>query len=286
MANLVIGVFTSQNSAETVIHKLETNGYKPADISIVMKDTSKEENKDRSSEVTSDVGKGAATGAIVGGIAALLGSLVIPGVGAFLIGGPIAAALGVSTVAGATISGIAIGAVAGGLIGALTDLGLSENEAKEYEKHVQSGGVLVAVPAVSGDENNVESLMKDYGGTNIKLIQQAPPKSGKKTSQSDQYSTAYMSDIKKKGGDKMSMKNNKSDTHYHQVGKSSGTTFVNPIQVEKFLKGVNYPASKQDLLNCAKQEGADANVLDTLAHIPDKTYDGPVGISEEIGKLE
>lgn len=65
-----------------------------------------------------------------------------------------------------------------------------------------------------------------------------------------------------------------------------GKDLVNPVQVQKFLKSVDYPASKQDLINVAKKEGADENVLATLELLPDREYDGPVGVSREIGKLE
>ena len=61
---------------------------------------------------------------------------------------------------------------------------------------------------------------------------------------------------------------------------------VNPIQVQKFLKKVDYPVTKQELIKVAKSEGADKRVIETLEKIPDREYDGPVGISEEIGKFE
>jgi hypothetical protein len=61
---------------------------------------------------------------------------------------------------------------------------------------------------------------------------------------------------------------------------------VNPIQVQRFLKGVNYPVTKQELIETARREGADENVLYTLERIPDRIYHGPTGVAEEIGKLE
>ncbi len=72
----------------------------------------------------------------------------------------------------------------------------------------------------------------------------------------------------------------------YKNNQGGGMDRVNPIQVQKFLKKVNYPASKMDIINTARQEGADQNVIDTLEKIPDRTYDGPVGISQEIGKFE
>lgn len=36
---------------------------------------------------------------------------------------------------------------------------------------------------------------------------------------------------------------------------------INPIQLQKHLKGVDYPASKQDLIDHAKQQDADENAI-------------------------
>ena len=61
---------------------------------------------------------------------------------------------------------------------------------------------------------------------------------------------------------------------------------VNPVQVEKFLGGVNYPAGKQDLVKHAQQHGADQNLTSLLQRLPDKQYGSPIDVSEAIGKLE
>lgn len=61
---------------------------------------------------------------------------------------------------------------------------------------------------------------------------------------------------------------------------------VNPIQLEKYLKGVNYPASKNDLIKQAQQNGADQKVLDTLKQLPDQKFEGPTGISKAIGDMD
>ncbi len=61
---------------------------------------------------------------------------------------------------------------------------------------------------------------------------------------------------------------------------------VNPIQVQKFLKGVDYPCSKDDLVTLARREGADENVLDPLNRLPEREYHGPNAVAVEIGKLE
>jgi hypothetical protein len=60
---------------------------------------------------------------------------------------------------------------------------------------------------------------------------------------------------------------------------------VNPIQLQKYLKGVDYPANKQQLIEAAKKNGADENVCSTLSQLPDDKYDAPVDVSQAVGKL-
>jgi hypothetical protein len=59
---------------------------------------------------------------------------------------------------------------------------------------------------------------------------------------------------------------------------------VNPIQVQKFLEGIDYPASKDEVVRAAKDHGADQNVQQTLERIPDQTFDSPNDVSAAIGK--
>ncbi len=63
-------------------------------------------------------------------------------------------------------------------------------------------------------------------------------------------------------------------------------TKVNPVQIQKFLGGLDYPASKEDLVKRAEQEGADENVSSTLERLPDQDYETPADVSEVIGKVE
>nr|HAT8713177.1 DUF2795 domain-containing protein [Legionella jordanis] len=39
---------------------------------------------------------------------------------------------------------------------------------------------------------------------------------------------------------------------------------VNPIEMQKDLKGINFPASKQNIIDCAKKNGAPSEVVDTI----------------------
>lgn len=60
---------------------------------------------------------------------------------------------------------------------------------------------------------------------------------------------------------------------------------VNPVQVQKFLDSVDYPASKEDLISTARDEGADDNVIQTLQRMPDDQFQTPADVSEAIGKI-
>jgi hypothetical protein len=81
---------------------------------------------------------GAAAGALVGGgggLLAALGLIAIPGIGPLVAAGVLAT----------TLVGAAGGSVVGGLIGALTDYGVSEEDAHVYSEGVRRGSSLVTV---------------------------------------------------------------------------------------------------------------------------------------------
>jgi hypothetical protein len=60
----------------------------------------------------------------------------------------------------------------------------------------------------------------------------------------------------------------------------------NPIQLQKHLSGIDYPAGEQDLIDAAREQGADEEVLSTLERLPDRQYDGPNAVSAEVGNLD
>ncbi len=61
---------------------------------------------------------------------------------------------------------------------------------------------------------------------------------------------------------------------------------VNPIQLQKYLKGMDYPAKKQDLLEHAKEQGADRDICSTLEQLPDEEYETPADVSKAVGAIE
>lgn len=61
---------------------------------------------------------------------------------------------------------------------------------------------------------------------------------------------------------------------------------VNPIQLQKHLKGVDYPASKEQLIQHAQKQGADDNAISVLNQLPDEEYESPTDVSEAVGEIE
>ena len=61
---------------------------------------------------------------------------------------------------------------------------------------------------------------------------------------------------------------------------------INPIQIQKFLKGVNYPASKNDLLQNAEGQGADEDARAALEQLPDEEYESPADVSKALGNID
>ena len=62
---------------------------------------------------------------------------------------------------------------------------------------------------------------------------------------------------------------------------------VSPAQIQQRLDGVDYPASKQDLIKHAGKKGdKNEEVMKVLKQLPDKEYNSPVDVSKEVGKIE
>lgn len=55
---------------------------------------------------------------------------------------------------------------------------------------------------------------------------------------------------------------------------------ANPIQIQKFLKGVDYPADKAALIANAKKLGADDKVCASLDELPDDQFQTRAEVSQ------
>jgi hypothetical protein len=106
-------------------------------------------------QVEADATKtGAATGGIIGGLLGLVGSLLIPGLGAVTLGGVLAS----------TLIGAGVGAMTGGLIGMLVGMGASRAEAEYFDNAVRTGGgTLVTVQPGAARAGEARSILGRAG---------------------------------------------------------------------------------------------------------------------------
>lgn len=60
---------------------------------------------------------------------------------------------------------------------------------------------------------------------------------------------------------------------------------ANPVEVEKSLKGIDFPAKKQDLIKHAQQHGADQNVIETIKDLPREEFHTAADVTKAIGEI-
>ncbi|GHO79760.1 hypothetical protein KSD_75310 [Ktedonobacter sp. SOSP1-85] len=60
---------------------------------------------------------------------------------------------------------------------------------------------------------------------------------------------------------------------------------INPAQVEKCIKGLDFPADKQEVIEYANQHGATSEIRQALQSLPERSFDSPVGLTKAIGEM-
>lgn len=286
MNKTLIGVFKDREAVESVIEKLRSKNFDAKDVSIVMRDAreAKELEHNTGADVAGGTVSGITTGALLGGLAGLIAAFVVPGLGAFFIGGPIATALGLTGAAASTVSGAATGAVAGGLVGALTSLGLSDDEAKHYENRVKEGAILVAVPVTETNESFARSVFEENDVADLKTVTQSQ---GQETMHSRQTTRTHADrDVTEDRGYDDTAPEEAAHYAAGAKGGASSTRSVNPIQLQKYLKDVNYPCSRETLLDAARDHGAGDDIVSTIEQLPDREFSSPTDVSSAIGENE
>lgn len=58
-----------------------------------------------------------------------------------------------------------------------------------------------------------------------------------------------------------------------------------PAHLGRFLKGLDFPASQTEILNTAKQNGADQGVLGTLGKLPRRQYESVAEVMDLYRKI-
>jgi Protein of unknown function (DUF2795) len=60
---------------------------------------------------------------------------------------------------------------------------------------------------------------------------------------------------------------------------------TNPVQLQRYLGGLDYPVSKEDLVRRAQEQGADTEALETLKSLSMDQFNSPNDVSEAVGQL-
>ncbi|MGW5333928.1 DUF2795 domain-containing protein [Streptomyces bauhiniae] len=57
---------------------------------------------------------------------------------------------------------------------------------------------------------------------------------------------------------------------------------ISPIDLQKALKGADYPASRDDLVSLARKNGADDKVVEKLENCGVDRFDGPNDVQKAV----
>jgi uncharacterized protein YjbJ (UPF0337 family) len=167
----VTGLYrTPEEAAQAYDHLTTKHGYQQDEVDVLMSDETRSryypdakpgQELSSGTKATEGLGVGSAIGGGLGAafaaIFAVGTSVVIPGLG-LVVAGPIAAAL----------AGAGAGGATGGLIGALVGAGIPEERAREYDRGMREGGIVIGTRA--RDNSHASELERDYntfGGTSV-----------------------------------------------------------------------------------------------------------------------
>jgi hypothetical protein len=153
-------LYDNYSDAQRAVTSLESAGVPHSDLSIVANNSdnwySTDKKVDRDRDGVDDRAEGAATGAGVGaglggaaGLLAGLGLLAIPGLGPVVAAGWLAS----------TALGAVAGGATGGVVGALTQAGVSDEDAPLYAEGVRRGGTLVSARVPDADRARYEAIL-------------------------------------------------------------------------------------------------------------------------------
>jgi hypothetical protein len=157
-------LYNSHAEAQEAVNNLEAAGVDHGDISIIASNaddwyssdpktpTFPDRDLDGKDDRAEAAGTGAGVGAAIGGGAGLLaglGLMAIPGVGPVVAAGWLVA----------TLTGAVAGGATGGIIGALTQAGVSKDEADIYAEGLRRGGAVVSARVADTEASRLQALM-------------------------------------------------------------------------------------------------------------------------------
>ena len=159
MEKTIVGVFSTRDEAENAAHEIKNRGLRMDDISILAKADDGDLEEGNGDTFTNDnISDGVTAGGFLGGLAGLLigaGTFALPGLGMIAAAGPLA--------------GLLSGAVTGGIVGGLVDLGIPEEESKQYENYVKQGKYVLTMKQTDDKVSEVANILRNYGATEVNV---------------------------------------------------------------------------------------------------------------------
>jgi hypothetical protein len=163
-------LYNNYDDAKAAVANLEAAGVAHNDISIIASNadnwysdkkvsTYPDRDLGGKDDRVEAAGAGSGVGAAVGGVAGLLaglGIMAIPGVGPVVAAGWLVF----------TLAGAAAGGAAGGVLGALTQAGVSKEDADIYAEGLRRGGAVVSARVPDRDAPRLQAIM-DNSAVNI-----------------------------------------------------------------------------------------------------------------------
>ncbi len=61
---------------------------------------------------------------------------------------------------------------------------------------------------------------------------------------------------------------------------------VSAAQIQVYLKGIDYPVNRQQIIEHAKSLNAPDNVMQFLNRLPERQYNFPTDVEQEFGKMK
>ena len=181
MTRTVSRLYDSNSQAQRAVEALEQAGFTSSEVSLI----SRYRDDNTLADDATGTATGATAGAVVGGgggLLAALGVIAIPGIGPLVAAGVLAT----------TLVGAAGGSVIGGLLGALTDYGVSEEDAHVYSEAVRRGGSLVTVRTDDARASKADAILNSHKPVDVGQRRQAYTKAG--WSKYDPASKGYTAD--------------------------------------------------------------------------------------------
>ncbi|MBP0588544.1 DUF2795 domain-containing protein [Paraburkholderia sp. LEh10] len=60
----------------------------------------------------------------------------------------------------------------------------------------------------------------------------------------------------------------------------------NPVDIQKALAGIEYPTTREKLVEQARQNHANTDIVDLIDRLPDHNYDSPAAVSKQISRIQ